>query len=461
VTSIKIISKTKHSKTKREGAMFFEQSEIKERLRWLIKLRWTGCIGVFIAAHLAREAFRLDFPMFPVYAIFFSVIAYNLYFQSRLKFLSKNFLNDAIAQIGLDYIALAAAIYFSGGCDSPFLYFYIFHIVITGIILPRKWAFGFAAIAVFLPFLVFGLKHIGILPHFAIFRDMPVFFADIKVIFIYGAVFISTLLLTAYFVTYLSDKLYRKQEEIKRLYLAQSNFIANLAHEIKTPLNAIAGFSALISDKSILDEERENFKKKIEDASNYINSLLNDIMELSKIETGKVKLFVEPFRIDDVIKDSVGMLFMKAKEKDMEISVETEDVKETFCCGDRRRVREVIINLLDNAIKYTPVGGNVGIMAKRINDHVEITVWDTGKGIDPNNLERIFDAYHRLYEEEKVRGAGLGLSIAKRLVELHGGDIHVESEIGKGSRFIFNLPVKREISERAASCLDIIKERTK
>ncbi len=441
--------------------MFFEESEIKERLRWLIKLRWVGCIGVFIAAHLAREVFWLDFPMLPVYVILLFTAAYNLYFQSRLKFLSRDFLNDAIAQIGLDYIALAAAIYFSGGCDSPFLYFYIFHIVITGIILPRKWAFGFAGIAVFLPFFVFGLKHIGILPHFAIFRDMPVFFADIKVISIYGAVFISTLLLTAYFVTYLSDKLYRKQEEIKRLYLAQSNFIANLAHEIKTPLNAITGFTALISDKSIPDEEKERFKKNIEDASNHINSILNDIMELSKIETGRASLIVEPFRIYDTIKDSVGMLFMKAKERNMEVFVEAEDVKEIFCCGDRRRVREIIINLLDNAIKYTPIGGKVGIKAKRMNDHVEITVWDTGKGIDSHDIERIFDAYHRLYEEEKVRGAGLGLTIVKRLVELHGGDINVESEIGKGSRFIFNIPVKREITGRISNCLDIIKDRTK
>ncbi len=434
--------------------MSFEQSEIKEKLRWLIKVRWAGCIGVFIAAHLVREVFSLDFPMLPVYAILLSVAAYNLYFQSRLKFLSRNFLNDAIIQIGLDYIALAAAIYFSGGCDSPFLFYYIFYIVITGIILPKKWAFMFTGAAIILPPFVWGLKHIGILPHFAIFIDRPVFFADIEIISIYGAVFISTVFLTAYFVIYLSDKLYKKQEEIKGLYLAQSNFIANLAHEIKTPLNAVAGFTALISDKSISDEERNKFKKKIEDAANYINSLLNDIMELSKIEAGRASLLVEPFRIDDVIKDSVGMLFMKAKERNMEISVETEDVKDTFCCGDTRRVTEIIINLLDNAIKYTPEGGNIGIMAKTINDYIEITVWDTGKGIDPHNFERIFDAYHRLYEEEKVRGAGLGLSIAKKLIELHKGNIRVESELGKGSRFIFTMPVKRKVSEGSKNCLD-------
>lgn len=434
--------------------MPFEQSEIKERLQWLVKLRWAGCVGVFIAAHLAREAFGLDFPMLPVYAIILSVIAYNLYFHSRLKFLSRNFLNDAIAQIGLDYIVLAAAIYFSGGCDSPFLYFYIFHIVITGIILPRKWAFGFAAIAVILPFFVFGLKHIGILPHFAIFRDMPVFFSDIKVISIYGAVFISTLLLTAYFVTYLSDKLYRKQEEIKRLYIAQSNFIANLAHEIKTPLNAIAGFTALVSDKSFSEEDRDKFKRKINESVEYVNSLLNDIMELSKIETGKITLSIEPFIIADTIKESVDMLYLRAKEKNIDIFVRTEAIKGIFCCGDDRRVKQIMVNLIDNAIKYTPDNGKVGIDAKKINEHVEIAVWDTGRGIPSESIDRIFDTYHRLYEKEKISGAGLGLSIVKKLVELHKGNIKVESETGKGSRFIFTMPVKRKVSEGNKSCLD-------
>jgi signal transduction histidine kinase len=439
----------------RGGDMSFEQLEIKERLRWLVKLRWAGCIGIFIGTHIVREIFRLDFPMLPVYIILLFAAAYNLYFQSRLKFLSKNFLNDAIAQIGLDYIVLTAAIYFSGGCDSPFLYYYIYHIVIAGIILPKKWTFRFAGAAVIPPFIVFGLKHIGILPHFAIFADMPVFFSDIKVVSIYGAVFISTLILTAYFVTYLSEKLYEKQEEIKRLYLSQSNFVANLAHEIKTPLNAITGFTALMSDKSFSEEDKNKFKMKINESVEYVNSLLNDIMELSRIETGKIMLSIEPFMITNVIRESADMLHLRAKEKNIDISMQIDNVKDIFCCGDERRVKEIIVNLLDNALKYTAAGGKIGIDAYRINDHIEVAVWDTGKGIPTESLDKIFEAYHRLYEEEKVRGAGLGLSIVKRLVELHKGTIRVESEIGKGSRFIFTLPVKRTISDRASNCLDI------
>jgi signal transduction histidine kinase len=428
--------------------MTSEQAELKGRLQWLIKLRWVGCVAVFIAVHLIREAFRLNFPMLPVYIILGSVIICNLYFQSRLKFITGTLINDAILQISLDYIALAAAIYFSGGCDSPFLYYYIFHIVITGVILPPKWTFRFTALAVALPAVVFGLKHIGILPHFSIFGDRPVYFTDIKVISVYGAVFVSTLILTAYFVTYLSAKLLKKHEEIKRLYLSQCNFIANLAHEIKSPLNAIGGFMSLLSDKSLElpAQEREKYQRRVENACSYINSLLNDIMQLSRIEAGIVRLSISPFKIADLINDSTDMFSLKAREKGIAISVEIEDIKEQFCCGDARRVREIVVNLLDNAVKYTPASEKVGIKARNIGDSVEITVWDTGKGIAPGDRERIFDAYERLRADsaQKIEGAGLGLSIVRKLVELHGSTIRIESEMDKGSSFIFTLPVKRK-----------------
>ena len=124
----------------------------------------------------------------------------------------------ALLQIFLDQVTLAEAVYFSGGCDSPFVYFFIFHIVISGIILPWKYTFAFGGLAIFFPALVMGLKHIGVLPHYGIFKDEPMLFRDFTVMSSYGVVFLSTIFLTAYFVTYLSRKLYKKHEEIRRLY---------------------------------------------------------------------------------------------------------------------------------------------------------------------------------------------------------------------------------------------------
>lgn len=226
-------------------------AETKERLLWLVRLRWAGCIGVLIVTHVIREIANLTFPLIPVYLILGFVAVYNAYFQYKLKLPSEDLQKCAIKQISLDFIALAAAVYFSGGCDSPFLYYYIFHIVISGIILPRKWTFRFAAVAIALPSTIMGLKHLGILPHFAVFRNEPMLFTDLSVIAAYGGVFISTLLLTAYFVTYLSDKLYRKQEEIRRLYILSEKLRSSIVMDeviktVREELSSLSGKSNII-----------------------------------------------------------------------------------------------------------------------------------------------------------------------------------------------------------------------
>ncbi len=231
--------------------MTYEQSEIKERLQWLIKLRWAGCVGVLVGTHIVREIAGLTFPLIPVYLILGFVALYNAYFQVKLKVAAKDFHKNAIEQISLDFLILAGAIYFSGGCDSPFLYYYLFHIVISGILLPRVWTYRFAILAIVLPTSIVGLKHFGILPHFAIFRNEPLLFSDLSVMAAYGGVFASTLLLTAYFVTYLSDKLYKKQEEIRRLYilsekLRSSIVISDVIETVTEELQALSGSARII-----------------------------------------------------------------------------------------------------------------------------------------------------------------------------------------------------------------------
>ncbi|MBI5212449.1 MAG: diguanylate cyclase [Nitrospirae bacterium] len=225
--------------------MTYEQSEIKERLQWLIKLRWTGCVSVLVVTHLVREIAGLTFSLIPVYIILGLVAIYNTYFQLKLKAQTKDLQKNAIEQISLDFLVLAGAIYFSGGCDSPFLYYYIFHIVISGILLPSIWTYRFAVLAIVLPTSIVGLKHFGILPHFTIFRNEPMLFSDLSVIAAYGGVFASTLLLTAYFITYLSDKLYKKQEEIRRLYilsekLRSSIVISDVIETVKEELQTLS-----------------------------------------------------------------------------------------------------------------------------------------------------------------------------------------------------------------------------
>jgi len=205
--------------TKDNAGYSFDKGELRDSINWIIKLRWIGILGVLVGTHVIREIAFLSFPLTPVYIILGFASAYNFYFRWQLKFSQTDLKKNATLQILLDQITLASAVYFSGGCDSPFIYFFIFHIVISGIILPWKYTFIFCGLAIFFPAAVMWFKHIGLLPHFGIFKNEPMVFTDITVMGSYGLVFISTLFLTAYFVTYLSRKLYRKHEEIRRLYI--------------------------------------------------------------------------------------------------------------------------------------------------------------------------------------------------------------------------------------------------
>jgi len=198
--------------------MVINTFELKQRLLWLIKIRWAGILGVLIVTHVLREVAVLSFSLLPVYSILGLAAALNLAYQYRLHFPQANLEHLSFVQIVMDQIILALAVYFSGGCDSPFIYFFIFHVVISGIILPWRYSFLFAGVAVLLPSVVLGLKHAGILPHYGIFRNEPVIFTDSTVIASYGLAFISTIFLTAYFVTYLSRQLHERNEEVLRLY---------------------------------------------------------------------------------------------------------------------------------------------------------------------------------------------------------------------------------------------------
>ncbi len=192
--------------------------DLKQRLLWLVNVRWAGILGVLIITHVLREVAVMSFSLIPVYAILGTATACNLVYQWKLKSPRENLQRLALVQIILDQLILAFAVYFSGGCDSPFIYFFIFHVVISGIILPWRFSFGFAGVAVLLPSLVLGMKHVGVLPHYGIFRNEPIIFSDYTVIVSYGLAFISTVFLTAYFVTYLSKQLHEKNEEVLRLY---------------------------------------------------------------------------------------------------------------------------------------------------------------------------------------------------------------------------------------------------
>jgi signal transduction histidine kinase len=223
----------------------------------------------------------------------------------------------------------------------------------------------------------------------------------------------------------------------------KSDFLANMSHELRTPLNAIVGFSQVLQEKLFgeVNEKQQEYLNDILSSANHLLSLINDILDLSKVEAGQVDLEVTSFSLEEAIDRGVVMIRERAMKNGVELGLEV-DPNIDLVEGDERRIRQVIFNLLSNAVKFTPKGGRVGISTERSDGEVRVAVRDTGPGIAAEDQERIFEEFQQTgVGVEQREGTGLGLALSRRLIELHGGRIWVESELGKGSTFLFTLPV--------------------
>ena len=249
----------------------------------------------------------------------------------------------------------------------------------------------------------------------------------------------------------LATNVNRMNEELQRLYgeletasRHKSEFLANMSHELRTPLNAIIGFSQVLRQRMFgeVNEKQEEYLDDILSSGNHLLSLINDVLDLSKVEAGQVELEIAPLSLREALERGVVMVRERAARNDVQLSLELApdvDVVE----GDERRLRQVVFNLLSNAVKFTPAGGRITVATERVGAEVQVSVTDTGPGIAPDDQERIFEEFQQTEVGVQQReGTGLGLALARRLVELHGGRIWVESELGHGSRFVFTLPSK-------------------
>jgi signal transduction histidine kinase len=228
---------------------------------------------------------------------------------------------------------------------------------------------------------------------------------------------------------------------------AKSEFLANMSHELKTPLNAIMGFSDLLKDRSFgeLNKKQEGFVNYVHGSGEQLLNLINDILDFSRIEAGGVALRLGKIELANTIKDTLQMFKERADNNNIKITIEIEkEIKNVE--ADEQKIKQILSNLLSNAIKFTPAGGSIHIHAQAPQaNFVEVSVEDTGTGIKPEDMPRLFKRFYQLESvyTKTAKGVGLGLALAKRLVELQGGRIWVESKYGKGSKFIFTIPVQQ------------------
>ncbi len=239
----------------------------------------------------------------------------------------------------------------------------------------------------------------------------------------------------------LFNEIDEKGRQIEAASRNKSEFLANMSHELRTPLNAIIGFSELLIERMFgeLTARQEEYVRDILSSGKHQLAVINDVLDLSKVEAGRLDLERSTFSVSQTVSDAVA--FVRARATQRHITLAEQFAAELGeVDADQRKVKQILVNLLSNAVKFTPDGGRVGVTATRRDGEVTIAVSDTGAGIAADELGLIFREFGQTASARGHEGTGLGLALAKRLVELHGGRIWVESDPGQGSTFIFTLP---------------------
>ncbi len=236
-----------------------------------------------------------------------------------------------------------------------------------------------------------------------------------------------------------------KSQQLEVANRHKSEFLANMSHELRTPLNAIIGFSEVLLERMFgeLNPKQAEYLQDIYSSGRHLLSLINDILDLSKIEAGRMELELTRFHLPMALENALTLVRERATRHGITLKLAVDERLGEFV-GDERKFKQILLNLLSNAVKFTPEGGRISVKAMPADGSVEISVSDTGIGIAPEDQEAIFEEFRQVAPDyaQKREGTGLGLTLTKKFVEMHGGKIWVKSEVGKGSTFIFTLPVR-------------------
>ena len=235
-----------------------------------------------------------------------------------------------------------------------------------------------------------------------------------------------------------------KSRQLETASRHKSEFLANMSHELRTPLNAIIGFSEVLAQGMFgeVNEKQSEYLRDILESGRHLLSLINDILDLSKIEAGRMELEASEFDMPEAIQNALTLVRERALRRGIALHHVIDD-RVAEIRADERKLKQVLLNLLSNAIKFTPEGGRIEVRATPADGAIEVSVTDTGIGIAPEEQEAVFEEFRQVgTADKKAEGTGLGLALSRKFVELHGGKIHVTSHVGVGSTFTFTLPIR-------------------
>ncbi|MFC2052017.1 sensor histidine kinase [Chloroflexota bacterium] len=453
-----------------------EEEALVMRLRIFTNMRWFAILGIIIFTLTARYVFHISFPTLPVYVACVFITLYNLVLIQQVRGLQKLPADQVIPQVRqyiythilLDMFALTVLLHFTGGVENPFIFFYVFHIIIASILLRYTVVYLLSTIAIVMVSLLLGLEYAGIIPHINLegfvlstrFQEGARILAELVALalLLYG---------TTYFTTAIAGELRKRQrqvvalqerlleektrelesasDEIAKLEEDKSRFLRFIgiaAHDLKAPLTAIQGFLWVIL-RGFAGEISDKQKHMLERSTHRITELLtliSDLLDIPRIETGQLVQEMKEVSLRQVLKNSLDGQRGLAKEKGVKLKVEIPEGLPTIK-GSDSWLEQVITNLVNNAINYTPEG-SITVRVQEQDKDLLVEVMDSGIGIPAEDIPRLFEDFFRASNVES-KGTGLGLSITKRIVEAHGGKVWAESPYSAtntGSKFSFTLP---------------------
>lgn len=428
-----------------------------ERLFWFIKLRWIAVLGVAAVSFLSREVFRINIPVNIIYAFILILVLYNLAVYLLVSYLDKkkattvfwlHFL--ANFQVSFDLLTLSFLIHFTGGIENPFIFYFIFHMIISGITLSFAASYFQATFAVVLFLGMAIFEYLGIIPHYAILGYLPFpLYNNFLYIFGVSFVFITTLYLAVYMAFSVASKLKKSEAHLEELNKQlqekdriKNEYVLRVTHDIKENLSSIVSCIEPVENETIgaLEPKQKELLSRVVSRAYKLLAFVRALLEITRLKLSqelKACEFSFTEMIDAIVKDIETRASDKGVSFTAEIASTIKNIK-----GVKVYIEEALNNILINAVKYTLRGGEIYFKVEDKGKYFLIKIQDSGIGISKEDIPFIFDEFYRAQNAKTLEkmGTGLGLSISYKIVKMHKGRIWVESEINKGSTFYIELP---------------------
>ena len=420
------------------SGLFDQKKDAQERMLILLTLVAMSALFIIMIVGIIIGESMKDIVTMGVAFVVFGIIAFIAFHFNKVQ------LCATIVAALLIFIVLPVTFITGGGINGGSPLWFLFCTVFTCMIITgrRRWFLTGANIVMII--ICYFIQYLH--PELITMHDEEMAFQDSLISIVLVCLLICFLI--EFEVRILREAYMRSEQqrkEIDELSKSQNTFFSSMSHEIRTPINTIIGLNEMILREDISEEVMED-ATNVRSASKILLHLINDILDMSKIESGKMELTPVNYNMGDMISEIVGMFWMRAKEKGLCFHTDIDPKLPTDLVGDEVRIKQILINILNNAIKYTSEGSvTLAIQYKELQDKkgmVTFTVTDTGIGIKKESIPHLFNAFKRVdtTENRYIEGTGLGLAIVKQLVELMGGEINVNSVYTKGSTFIIDIP---------------------